>query len=60
MGVLKATGLCTVAKCIAKQRAGIVKTIEGRNNIQNKTALSALMGDPTSVTVIINRSTYNK
>ena len=29
--VLKAAGICTVAKCIAKQKANIARTIEGRS-----------------------------
>ena len=28
--VLKAAGFCTVAECVAKRRANIAKTIEGR------------------------------
>ena len=32
--VLKAAGLCTVAKCIARRRANIAKTIEGRKILE--------------------------
>ena len=32
--VLKADGLCTVAECVAKQRANIAKTIEGRKILE--------------------------
>ena len=32
--VLKAAGLCTVAECVAKQRANIAKTIEGRKILE--------------------------
>ena len=32
--VLKAAGLCTVAECIARRRANIAKTIEGRKILE--------------------------
>ena len=44
--VLKAAGLCTVAKCIAKQRANTAKTIEGRRILEEYRGAARRQGVP--------------
>ena len=44
--VLKAAGLCTVAKYIARQRANIAKTIEGRKILEDCRGAARRLGTP--------------